>query len=133
MNRNIKQLIPLIMLASTGIGCQKSVDSTPSADEVSISISSPAEQQVYSKGDTILINAEINSGKMLHGYIVTITDESGAMFFEAEGHSHSGTIQVKELWVNTLDVASDLTLEVTAVLDHNQLLKNAKTAFRSQP
>lgn len=133
MKKVIKQLISATLAFTLLAACQKSNDSTATTDEVSIIVSSPQEGQQFRSGDTVSIAASINSTKMLHGYTVSITDNNGVKVYETEGHSHSGTIEVNEVWVDTLNTATDLNLEITAVLDHDESLKKANVAFTSQP
>lgn len=122
-------LVPLAILAS----CQKTGNTEAQPDEVTIEISSPGSGAVYKKGDIVDINAEISYTGMMHGYIIRISDDAGNTIYEDEGHSHGDFINIKEQWTDTLSSIKNLQLEITAVINHDESLKNAKVAFKSQP
>lgn len=116
------------------VGMSKKADTEVKPDDVTISIASPASKQIFHKGDTVKVNADVAYTEQLHGYIVTITNTAnGVVVFETEGHSHSDHMAINETWVDTLNTSTELELTVTAVIDHDENLKNAKLIFNCQP
>lgn len=131
MKQGILLFITTIILGISA--CQKADNTEVQPEEVIINITSPREGQIFRNSDTINIAADIDYISMMHGYIVSIKAEDGTTVYETEGHNHSDHITVDEQWINTLSANHNLTLEITAVIDHKQSLKNAKVSFNSQP
>lgn len=113
--------------------CQKEDNTVAKPDDVVITITSPQQGQVYKTGDVVEINAEINNTTKMHGIIVRIYDADGGTVFEKEQHSHTDVMTIAETWVDTLSQPVALTLEVIAVIEHDNLLKSEKISFSSQP
>ncbi|MCB0697069.1 MAG: hypothetical protein KDC07_06875 [Chitinophagaceae bacterium] len=132
---NIKGIkaITAIILATCLAACQKQEVVTAQPDEVTINISSPQEGTIYKKGDTVYISAHISYITQMHGYIVQITDDAGDVVFEAEGHTHGDNITVAEKWGDTLSETRELSLAITAVVDHDGNQKISNVGFESQP
>lgn len=131
--RALRTLTIIILLAGL-LSCQKKATVTSATpDEVNININAPLEGATYRKGDTVYINAEISYTGQLHGYIMQITMEDGAVIFETEGHNHDDRIAVAEKWCDTLSYAANLNMVLTAVIDHDKNQKITKVGFNSQP
>ncbi len=133
------KLLKLITITTcvltTGLtACQKKDTTVATTEEVQINVTSPKEGSIYKKGDTVNIVASISSITQMHGYIITIKNmDKGTTVYETEGHTHGDNISVAEQWVNTLDEATDLQLELTGVITHDENIKNIKIGFKSQP
>lgn len=122
------------LLITSLIACQKKDTTVATPDEVEVNITSPTEGSSYKTGDTVSIVANISSKTQLHGYIVRIKEiGTENVIFETEGHTHDGSLTVNEQWINTLNYATDLQLDLITVIDHNENTKNANVGFKSQP
>lgn len=123
-------ILPVLLLSA----CQKKDDTTPQPDKVAISIQSPSAGQVFSKGDTIRINAQIEYISQLHGYLIEIKDSATKkLVYSTEGHTHSDRIEIQEKWVDTLTGTQHLVMEIAAIIDHNENKTTATRYFSSQP
>lgn len=114
--------------------CQKK-DKTPmQPDKINISIASPKTGEVYHKGDTIRILASVSYISQLHGYTLAIKNKAtNTTLWSTEEHVHSDKFDVNNYWVNTIDSATQLVLELTAEIDHDGNGGNSSVSFSIQP
>ncbi len=134
MKRNLLMTITTGWLLFTAIACQKKDEVAVQPDKVTIYITSPTSGQVVKSGAQLNITASISYISQMHGYIIRITDEeTGETYYEREGHAHGDEITVNEQWINSVTTASNLSLEITAVIDHESNETKQYVAFKSQP
>ncbi len=131
--KNYISITIFIAIMAGLLSCQKKEEVPLQPDEVKIVVTTPQEGQIYKWGDTVFIRGNISYTGQLHGYIARITDEQGAILYEGEGHTHGSNLPVNEQWVNMVNKASQLRLELTTVIDHNENKKTVNVAFSSQP
>ena len=122
--------LTLIALCS----CQKK-DTTPvQTDKVSITFNSPAEGQVYHKGDTIIINAAVSYISELHGYELKLIDKSNNQtLFMTDEHSHTDKFNISTVWADTISAATTLKLELAVEVDHDGNTSTKEINLQSQP
>lgn len=113
--------------------CQRKEATTVAPDEVKLSVVSPKAGDTFHKGDTVSIQADITYSTELHGYVARIKGDDGTVYFETEMHSHSDHIVVQEEWTDTLSTKCNLTMELVAVIDHDNNTKTTTVAISSQP
>lgn len=134
----MKQHIQIAIIAFGIIGilgaCQKK-DNTPAQPaKVVINVSSPANGQLYRKGDSVYINASVSYISELHGYELQLKNKNtGDVLYATDEHVHSDAFTIKEAWLDTLSAATDLQLEITAEIDHEGNGSQAEIEFKSQP
>lgn len=82
-------------------------------------ITSPTENQVFSIGDILTIQAMLTSSSEegLHGYKVYVRNKADqSVLFSADQHTHGATIAINESWIVTVSSAE---LEVEIISDNN--------------
>jgi len=121
-----------MLLFLTSIACKKEATTPGTTGDIDINISSPREGEAYKPGDTVHIRATVEAQYQLHGYIVRIY-YGDSVLFDTEGHSHSNQLNIDEKWVNLVNMAAELQLEISTVIDHNGNTKKVKKTFKSQP
>lgn len=134
----MKQHIQIAIIAFSIIGvlsaCQKKDDTPAQPAKVVINVSSPANGQLYRKGDSVYINASVSYISELHGYELQLKNKNtGALLYATDEHVHSDAFTIKEAWLDTLSAATDLQLEITAEIDHNGNGSQTEIEFKSQP
>ena len=127
--------VPVIIAAMLTIAaCQKKDETPMQPDKVNISIASPKTGDVYHKGDTIRILASVSYISQLHGYSLAIKNKAtNTTLWNTEEHVHSDKFDVNNYWVNTIDSATQLALELTAEIDHDGNGGSNSVSFSSQP
>ncbi len=125
-------IITTAVLILTCIACKKETTTPGTTEEISITITSPKENDSYKPGDTVHIHATAQAQYQLHGYIVRIY-YGDSVLFDAEGHTHSNQLNIDESWVNSLNMAAELQLEISTVIDHEGNAKKVKRPLKSQP
>jgi hypothetical protein len=120
----------LLFLAS----CQKKDNTLVDASQVVFSVSSPLSNQVYHKGDTVQILANISYPTELHGYEVKIIDTTtGFIVYDNPTHVHDDHFSVNEQWIDSAAQQQHLKLEVIAVIDHDGDNAIKQINFQYQP
>lgn len=130
MNKRI--IVGTIAIVSFLVSCQKAdMDAVISETNIveatsNVKIMSPYENQVFKKGDTVLLNASIHAEIEMHGYEMSLTTSTGDIIYTNAEHSHGTEININTFWVNNLTEANDITLHITAVADHegNEISSN---------
>jgi hypothetical protein len=122
----------VVLLAS---GCQKKDETPVQPDKVSFDVLSPHASQAFKKGDTVFIKADISYVSQLHGYSVSITDEStGAVVYSNEDHAHGDHFSIDEYWVDSLGNNNKaLKLDIIAVIDHENNTAQKEVELKHQP
>lgn len=107
-----------ILMAS--ISCQKDDHNHELVQQAKIDINSPPDGKLYSKGDTVYIDAKITSIAGIHGYSMQILSPSGATLYTTEEHTHGTDIAVSKQWMFDTEFASGDTLKMTikAIVSH---------------
>ncbi len=120
--------ISLITTACMNTDEAKNLDAT-------ISITSPTPGQVFEKGDTILIKANIEAPQELHGWQVIIRKAAdNSVVYENDRHEHGEALFINEKWINNVTQHADMILEVTAALSHSgDDLKTETVKFHCHP
>lgn len=107
-----------ILMAS--ISCRKDEHNHELVQQAKIDINSPPDRKLYSKGDTVHIDAKITSAEGIHGYSVQILSPSGAILYSTEEHTHGTDVVVNKQWMFDAEftVGDTLTMTVKAVISH---------------
>jgi len=114
-----------IAVASVFIySCNKSEDNSP-VNTASLTVVSPVPNQEFSTGDTVHIHGTATNVVALHGYHTYILNRSGDTLFEADEHNHAVQLDIDQEWIDTLSTPQDLSVVVSATIDHdgNELKK----------
>lgn len=123
----------LFLTAIAFAGCQKQDETPVQPDKVVVTVSSPHAGQIYTKGDTVNIQAHVSYISQLHGYEVKITDKnSGETLYSNISHIHGSEFDVNYKWINTLDQDADLKLEIETIIDHENNKSEYELDFKSQ-
>ncbi len=105
-----------------------------SEDEVTIEITSPQEGQPFRAGEEVPIRAKITSSGLLHGWAIEIRRSSdGKVLFAEDAHDHKKSFTLEKRWKNTLTERTDLTLEVSAQIDHGGKKTSKTLNFNISP
>lgn len=113
------RLFVLFLSLSIASSCQKD-KSHEINNQTKISISSPTEEQIYTRGDTVFIKADITSVSGLHGYTTSIYSDTGEELYKIEEHAHGKNVAVDKYWVYKTDLQNvgDLQLVINAIINH---------------
>lgn len=116
------------------LGACSKEETTPKL-EATIHITSPSPGQVFEKGDTIHIEADIEAKQELHGWELVIRKKAdNSVVYTTDKHTHGTTLHIHDHWVNDVTQHSDMVLEITAALDHSgDNLKTEKVDFHCHP
>lgn len=115
---------------------KKDDDSCEYADEITFTITTPAEGSTYGKDETVHISAMIESTGELHGYEVVIrnvSNDNEEVFRHSESETHESMIHIHQEWVNTVASHSDMEMEVIAIIDHEGNTESEHTHFHCHP
>jgi len=128
---------PIIIIPVLIVGlysCQKKDNTVSNPAGVAISITSPANGQLYRSGDTISIIADVSYASELHGYEVKIIDTtSGTILYDDVQHVHDDHFSIHDKWVNTTAQQAGLKLSLVAAIDHDGNNAEKDIIFRYQP
>lgn len=115
----MKRLFILCLSLCIASSCQKD-KSHEINNQTNISISSPTEEQIYTRGDTVFIKAAITSVSGIHGYTTSIYSDTGEELYKIEEHAHGKNVAVDKYWVYKTDLQNvgDLQLVINAIINH---------------
>jgi hypothetical protein len=118
MKPTIKFLIlTLAVLAVSQISCKQ--EETPSIPEVQFNIDNPSQGNQYHKGDTIFISGLLTWENFLHGYELTLKNETtDSVVFTQHSHMDGYNIHLHSFWINDVDSMCDMALIIEALTDH---------------
>ena len=133
MNKNFKNLLVFAWIP-LAISCQKR-DTTPAdLSKVTVTFITPAPQQVYHKGDTVQISANVSYTSEITGIGVQIIDSAtGSLLFENDHDLHTDHFALSESWVDTLSENTTLRLIVTVFVANTSAKAERSIYFRSLP
>lgn len=130
----MKQLLLATLLLCGLAACQKKSDPSTDPASVTMTITSPAEGQLYHSGDTVMIHAEVRSPGEMHGYEVSITDSAtGAVVLDSDQHLHSDYFSIDQTFVPPAATSAVYRLKLEAELDHNGTEAEKTVRFRLEP
>ena len=114
----MKKYISIFLLFSA---CTKHAgdiaDHVPAA---TLTISKPAEGEVYNIGDSISIQGMALSSETIHGYDVIVKRANDTTtYFSIHIHTHNDTLLIDQKWKTALTKATALEAVVTLALDHD--------------
>lgn len=100
-----------------------------------INIAQPVAGATFQQGDTVRIIGTLSAPATLHGYTVTIRNESdhGKEVFFCHWHAHAKNLTVDTVWINTLSGTSDMSLKIDAVIDHGGNSEGKAVPFKTTP
>lgn len=104
----------------------------PHHETTKITINTPYENQVFSKGDTVFVKAFVTCATEMHGCQVYIVRNNTDTLFTKARHMHGMEMMVSEQWVNDLQTPADLQIIVSAVIDHDGGTADKKLNFKTQ-
>ncbi len=114
--------------------CQKKDNTEVQPSKVEINISSPLAGQVYRKGDSVYIKADVSYISQMHGYTITLKDAATSkVLFEDEDHIHGDAFNISHAWYDSLSTNSNLVLDITVEIDHDGNSASIVREFKSQP
>lgn len=125
-------IVFLAFISTTLFSCKKEELHDTVKASGTITISKPHEQQVFSTGDTVHIDAQLTANVQLHGYKMSIVAENGDTLLSKSDHGHLDGIELHEAWVNTLASPQSLKLTISTKLDHHGNNLERSVDFRVQ-
>ena len=136
-----KSTVPVILAGMLGMSalaysCKKH-EVTPSTivktePPALITYQSPTSGTVVNHGDSLHIKATITAPKVLHGYEITIraTSHHDSIVYHKHVHDHATAIEVDQKWCNLMDEDCDMSVDITAAVDHDGNTVGKRTAFK---
>lgn len=127
MNQMKKLIFPILAVSALLVSCNKEVDDTTDHDhdhqhtaEITISVTNPTENSAFDFGQTVTIDGTIASNMTIHGYTVTLINNSNqdSVLYLNEVHSHDSNLTVSDTWTNDLADTSNVTLRIVALGNH---------------
>ncbi len=119
----ISSFIAILFLSVTS--CKKSETTEASPDPTptaTISLASPAADQVFKYGDLMHIAATIEGNVKMHGYhLAIINTANGDTVHKADDHTHAYTLNIQQDWQCNVTSSSDLKLYISSALNHDGL------------
>ena len=126
----MKQSILFIIITLFIFSCQKKDTTSPDPSKVAITISSPANGQIFHIGDTALLHATVSYPSELHGYEMKVTDSAtGNVLFDADEHVHDDHFDISQSFVYADTVAATFRMELSVEIDHNGNEKDTALYF----
>ena len=116
-----------IILSSCNKGT--ALDSSQTAPP-SVSIYAPSNEQQFNEGDTVWINASINSEEALHDFslqIFNITENREVYLYNGHSHGQSNNLNIQFIPAVNMDAVMQITI---TTLDHNGNLNKRKSIFK---
>jgi len=128
-------IIIIILIIALGLySCQKKDNTAPDATKVVFNITSPAAGQIYHKGDSVHVKANITYTGELHGYEVKVTDTaSGEILYDDAQQIHNDHFDITDAFSETGIKALGLKLTLTVKLDDNGDVATNTVNFLYQP
>jgi hypothetical protein len=133
-------LVLFVALALTA--CEKDEEVTTPAPQpepervVTITVDSPLENAMYSLGQEVHINVDIEANFELHGYAIRLvnTSNDNEVILEAGEHDHGTAFHYHEHWTNNVTMHSDLELQIEVARSHDHDDVEVKTVhFHCHP
>lgn len=109
--------------------CSREDEDMP-VPQANIQITMPIENTVVRFGETLNIKGTATSATELHGYEIAIRKAGGSVQYFQHYHGHGNTITIEESWKNTINETSDMDLEVSVILDHEQNKQTKTIRFK---
>ncbi len=126
-----KILILAVIALTVSISSCKDDDVIPA---VEFDFSSPIVHSQYSLGDTVHIMGMISWESELHGYNLSIKNETkDSVVFTKHGHEDGNMIHVHAMWVNDVDGHSDMSLTIDALTNHDGAKETKVIHFHCHP
>lgn len=130
----MKRIGFLILAITTLAACKQKNNNIVDPAQVSIDITSPAPGQIFSKGDTVSINATITYPTELHGYEVKVIDTTtGFIVYDDAQHLHDNHFTIADKWANDGTDTAGLKLQIIAEIDHNGNTAQKEVNFEYVP
>ncbi len=127
--------VPVLALSTFLFSCKKAenIPAPAAHDETTkITINTPYENQVFSKGDTVFVKAFVTCATEMHGcQLYIIRNNTDTLFTKAQ-HMHGKEMMISEQWINNLDASADLQVVVSAVIDHDGATADKAIPFKTQ-
>lgn len=127
--------VPVLALSTLLFSCKKAETlppTTPNEETAKITINTPYENQVFSKGDTVFVKAFVTCATEMHGCQVYIIRNNTDTLFTKAQHMHGKEMMISEQWVNNLDASADLQVAVSAIIDHDGATADKTIPFKTQ-
>ncbi len=139
--RNSKSIFSKAFLAITAAAvlsfaaCKEEADDHLPANTAVITITSPAENDTISVGDTLSIEGTAIGEEELHGYDLYILKKtSGDTVFTADDHAHNDTVDIHHHWEGVDTTATGaLELNIIFTVDHDNNTQTEKVNFHCVP
>lgn len=135
MNRSIMMAAHGLTFSILLLSCKKAENAPAPAtheEKTKITINTPYENQVFSKGDTVFVKAFVTCPTEMHGCNVYIVRGKTDTLFTKARHMHGMEMMVSEEWVNNLETPEELQIIISAVIDHDGGTADKKLNFRTQ-
>ena len=102
---------------------------------VSFEFSSPEGGATFGKGDTVFINGMISHTMDMHGYEVSIINNShnDSVVYNEHSHNDGKMFHIHEHWVNSVEHHSNMTLKIEVLTDHAGNRETKEVLFHCHP
>ncbi len=129
MKRNIQYGFTALILTALVISCKKNKDEdiNDGDPEVNISVLSPMPGDTVQQGEKVSINGTIHASQKVHGYRITLVDDSTKAYYLNEiYHEHAPSYNFSENWTNNVDDTAYVTATIDVEIDHDGNMKSEK-------
>ncbi len=136
MNKIFKTLIivsALFTITLTSCKDDEVVD-PPKVADVEFTFTHPEAAKMYGKGDTVHIAGMMKWENELHGYELTLKNEThDSVVYTAHHHEDTKMLHVHQMWINTVTQHSNMSLTIDALTDHDGAKQTKVINFHCHP
>jgi len=122
-------LFPLTM------SCQKKDNTPVDTTKVTVLFNGLTYGQVFHKGDTIQVNANVSYPGEIVGIFVDISDSTtDSLYYQDNADIHTNNFLFQRSWVDTLSAAATLQIKITVFLANNTATPAVRSLYiKSEP
>ncbi len=129
MNINLKNLLVFVPILFA-VSCQKK-DNTPfDSTKVTVLFTSLTYGQVFHKGDTVNVNADVSYPAEIVGIGVQISDSTtGNIVYEDDQDTHTNDFPFQRSWVDTCSLNETLQVKILVFVANNTSVPVARSIY----
>ena len=127
-------IIAMLLLVLAVASCKKDDKEEETAFSGTIVLNSPENGTVISGGSGFQIIATISGNKEMHGYVLTVYNETNqSVVYTSNNLNHATAYSINETATHNLTVATPLRLVIEAEVDHDGQTLKKEILFSYQP